>query len=95
MHRPWLLEVEGSSVKVARDLSFFCAWSKNKVYTISCGYISGCQKKIRSFWLLLKVKQGNMGKYKMFSVTSVWDKEMQQLKRVPFGEELNAAIHIL
>lgn len=36
-----------------------------------------------------------MGTYNMFSVTSVWDKEMQLQKQVPFGEELNAGIHIL
>lgn len=65
------------------------------MYTISYGYISACQKKIRLFWLMLKVKQGNMDKYKMFSVTSVWNKEIQQLKQVPFGEELNAGIHNL
>lgn len=68
---------------------------ENKVYTISCAYTLACQKKTRSFWLLLKVKEGNMVKHKMFSVTSVWDKEMKQLKQVPFGEELNAGIHIL
>lgn len=62
---------------------------------IICAYISACLKKIRSFWLFLKVKQGNVGKYKMFSVTSVCDKAMQQLKQVPFGEELNTGTHIL
>lgn len=44
---------------------------------------------------MLKVKHGNMDKYKMFSMISVWDKEIQQVKQVPFGEELNAGIHIL
>lgn len=96
-HKSWLLEVKGSSVKESCNRSevFFSIWSKTKVYTISCAYISACLKKIRSFWLFLKVEQGNVGKYKMFSVTSVWDKAMQQLKQVLFGEELNAGTHIL
>lgn len=57
--------------------------------------ISQLVRNIRSFGLMLKVKQSNMDKYKRFSVTSFWDKEIQQLKQVPFGEELDAGIHIL
>lgn len=73
----------------------FCAWSKNEVHAISSACIPTCLQKVKSFWLFLKVKQGNMGKYKVLSLTSVWDKAMKELKWAPFNEELNAGIYVL
>ena len=85
----WILAAWGQGFlceKKSNRSVFFCAWSKDEVYAISSACIPICLQKVRWFWLFLKVKQGNMGKHKAFSLTSVWDKAMEQLKWAPFTE---------